>query len=292
MPDGPLLLDAVLRRGWRAYAGARRRLSHASNPRSQRRLARARSVTLTDWNRSTSERHERYRADHPPATGTVGIVCVSRRPGNLAAVIENVERQRGTAPEFVLVPNGPDWDRDATDRALQGVDRAVVVWGHEAATLGGGLNGGIAEIETRFVAKFDDDDHYGPNYLTDALRAHRFAGAGVVGKHSYYADIDGVDGRWLRFGGNDFRYSSTLAGGTLVIDRDRTGELRFDDVSLGEDRAFIHGCHRRGISTYSADRFSFVQHRGADNTWQPGADEFLVGSRQIDAAASEHEVDR
>jgi hypothetical protein len=130
----------------------------------------------------------------------------------------------------------------------------------------------------RFIAKFDDDDHYGPGYLADALRAHSFAGAGVVGKHTYYAHLATTDETVLRFPTHEFRYSSTLAGGTLVIDRSRTGGLRFPDISLGEDRAFLKACHRRGVSTFSADRFNFVQRRADDNTWAVSRQDFLIGT--------------
>lgn len=292
MTDGRSLLGAVQRRGWRTYASARRQLSRAAEPRKVAGLARSRGSSLDSWNRVTSDRHQQFRHDHPPADGSVAIVCVSQRPHELPCVIANVERQREISPAFVLVPTGPGWERQATERAVNAVQGARVIWDHGDASLGAGLNAGMGACDARFVAKFDDDDHYGPHYLADALRAHRFAGAGVIGKHSYYAEIDGVADKLLRFAGHDFSYSSTLAGGTLVIDRDRVGDLRFDDVSLGEDRGFIDACHRRGVSTYSADRFNFLQHRGLHNTWQPTTEHFLVGCTRVDAHAAEHEVDR
>ena len=192
----------------------------------------------------------------------------------------------------MLVPTGSGWDREATEVAVRELDRGTVIWGAEEASLGEALNHGIGATGARFIAKVDDDDHYGPHYLADALRAHGFAGAGVVGKHSYYADVEETEERLLRFPGHDFSYGSTLAGGTLVIDRERVGDLRFDHVSLGEDRAFIHACHRAGVSTYSADRFNFVQHRGSANTWQVGAELYLAGCSPVDADAPEHAVDR
>ena len=150
----------------------------------------------------------------------------------------------------------------------------------------------MEHTDARFVAKFDDDDLYGPQYLTDALRAHRYAGAGVVGKHSYYAHLPESGETILRFPGHEFRYSSTLAGGTLVIDRDRVGDLRFPDRSVGEDRAFVAGCHRRGVATFSADRFNFSQGRGTDNTWTIDRGEFLKKSRVVDPTLDEHVVER
>ena len=61
----------------------------------------------------------------------------------------------------------------------------------------------------------------------------------VVGKHTYYAGFHANDQTVLRFPGHEFSYSATLAGGTLVIDRGIVGGLQFQDISLGEDRAFL-----------------------------------------------------
>ncbi|MFW2335259.1 glycosyltransferase [Ilumatobacter sp.] len=291
MAEGRSFVAVASRRGWRTYAAARRRLTRAADSASVAALRR-RGASLEAWHGSTSARHAQYRRDHRIAAGSAAIICVSKRPCHLRSVIETVAGQQECDAEFVLVPTGDGWNRERTNVALSELERGRVIWGAEESSLGEALNVGIAATAARFIAKLDDDDHYGPHYLADALRAHGFAGAGVVGKHSYYADVEGLDDRVLRFPGHDFSYASTLAGGTLVIDRERVGDLRFDHVSLGEDRAFIGACHRLGVSTYSADRFNFVQNRGADNTWQIGADLFLAGCIPVDSDAPEHAVDR
>jgi hypothetical protein len=179
----------------------------------------------------------------------------------------------------VFVTNSADYDAVDVERAVSELDcPATVLRQPPLRTLGSCLNDALDATDARFVAKFDDDDLYGPEYLRDAMRAHTYAGAGVVGKHSYYAYVSPDDRTVLRFPTHEFSYSSTLAGGTLVVDRMRTGDLRFPDISIGEDRAFLAACHRRGISTFSADRFNFVQVRAGDNTWGVGHDDFLVGS--------------
>jgi hypothetical protein len=197
-------------------------------------------------------------------------------------VIENVARQQHRPLEFVLVTNAATFDDIDVDAAFErlrscGID-ATVLRRPPSKTLGACLNDGIDATSCRYVAKFDDDDLYGPGYVSDSLRAHTYAGAGVVGKHTYYAFVAAAERTVLRFPTNEFRYTGTLAGGTLVIDRDRTGDLRFDDVSLGEDRSFLAACHRRGVCTFSADRFNYVQFRAHDNTWAVADEDFLAGT--------------
>jgi hypothetical protein len=249
------------------------------------------------WNESTSDLHPRYRDRFAPSGGSVAVVCVSNRSSLVDRVVANVERQGNVVEDLIYVASVAIDDTVEQRLAAAGstVTRVEVIRA-EGVSLGAGLNLGMNHTDARFVAKFDDDDHYGAQYLSDALRAHRYAGAGVVGKHTYYAHLDETDEWVLRFPAHEFAYSSTLAGGTLVIDREHTGHLEFEDVSLGEDRAFVATCHRNGISTFSADRFNFVQSRGCDNTWQVSREHFLERSLLLDVDGDEpsgpHVIDR
>lgn len=278
-----LTTKAVRDRMWRAYADTRTFVTRTGSVRAPRSVFG--DVSRSDserWTQVLADRHDAYRAAVEPVMAPVAVVCVSTRPHLLATVIADVAAQRHRDLELVLVTNDDAYADIDVDAALAPLDRASVpaTTLRRAATdsLGTCLNVGMDATSARFIAKFDDDDRYGPEYLTDALRAHTYAGVGVVGKHTYYAHVVEHDCTVLRFPTHEFRYSSTLAGGTLVIDRERTGDLRFPDLSLGEDRAFVASCHRRGISTFSADRFNFVQTRSVDNTWQVTTDAFVQQS--------------
>lgn len=285
--------DRALGRLRRFRADARRVIgrSGSASP-ALRSVGGARRSDLAAWNRITSERHHRYRSEHLPAASSAAIVTVSMRPWLVDQVVANIARQaEHVRLHAVFVANHEGFDAVDLDRHLAVIPDHTIIEAPSGTSLGAALNLGLRATSERYVAKFDDDDWYGAGYLVDALRAHRYAGAGVVGKHSYYADV-ADRGRWLRFPGNEFRYSSTLAGGTLVIDRERIGGLQFEDRSLGEDGAFIKACHQRGVSTFSADRFCFVQYRGDDNTWTISDEQFIERSLEVDAVAPEHVANR
>lgn len=285
--------SAVQRRAWRFYADTLTRVT-------RRGSAREGLASFGDpdrsapriWNERLSERHAEYRRDHALVSTSASVVCVSRRPQMLDEIVANTVRQVAVDIELVLVTNDRGFDNSDIDRALSPIRRARHIATDPDASLGECLNLGLGVATERFVAKFDDDDYYGPNFLSDSLRAHGYAGAGVVGKHTYYAEFTASGDRYLRFPGHEFSYSSTLAGGTLVIDRDRVGDLGFTEVSLGEDRAFISACHRRGVSTFAADRFSFLQRRGAENTWAISEEQFRKGSEAVDPGDPAHRVDQ
>jgi cellulose synthase/poly-beta-1,6-N-acetylglucosamine synthase-like glycosyltransferase len=272
-------LDHLTQRAWRSFADARRMVTRSGSASpALSSLGNPDRSEVVSWNEATEQRHVDYRRANPVPAGRAVAVCVSMRPHLVDAVVENLARQDQAQLDVVFVANSPDFDRAKVEQAFERIPGAVIDHPPPGTSLGAALNRGLQRSDARFVAKFDDDDIYGPQYLTDQLRAHGYAGAGVVGKHSYFARIDSTGDSYLRFPGNDFRYSGTLAGGTLVIDRDSVGEQEFDDISLGEDRAFLAVCHRRGISTFATDRFNFTQVRTGSNTWSIRDDAFLTQS--------------
>ncbi len=276
------MLATARGRAWRVGADIRRRVTRTGSATSAlASLGRPDRRNAGEWNAATTAGHDRYRAAHPVPDERVAIVCVSMRPEYLDAVVANIQRQSHSRVEVVFVANSDEFDIAVVERAFAPMSHVAVDHPPSGTSLGGALNRAMERTDARFVAKFDDDDLYGANFIPDALRAHSYAGAGVVGKHSYYAHLVERDQLVVRFPGHEFSYSGTLAGGTLVIDRDRVGDQRFDDVSIGEDRAFLARCHRRGISTYSADRFNFTQVRHASNTWNVSTESFLARTSPV-----------
>ena len=103
----------------------------------------------------------------------------------------------------------------------------------------------------------------------------------MTGKHSCFVYLEPSDSTHVRFPGQEFRDTSFLAGGTLLLDVDALRGTRFPDVNLGEDSGLLAACLRGGLRVRSADAFNYVQMRGADNTWQVSDAEFLARSAKV-----------
>ncbi len=105
--------------------------------------------------------------------------------------------------------------------------------------------------DARFVAKFDDDDLYGPDLPRRLAPGARLRGC--RGRRQALV---------LRPARRDRRHATSGFPATSSATRARWPVARwssivtasaingFDDISLGEDRAFLARCHRRGISTF------------------------------------------
>lgn len=230
--------------------------------------------------------------------GSVAVICVTNRPKFIGNIVDNVMRQTSLPEHVAVVVNLDEADADlpAVDARLNeirdaGID-VVLSWRPASKSLGFCLNVTMAATDARFVAKFDDDDRYGPHYLADALRAHGFAGAGIVGKATSYALLADPVETVLRSPGHEFSYTADLAEPALVIDRERAGGLWFRDVSTGEGRAIVTDCNRRGIATFAADRFNFLERDTSGSAREPAAGGSGSRSSVVGPGIRLEEIDR
>ncbi len=69
------------------------------------------------------------------------------------------------------------------------------------------------------VTKWDDDDWYATEHLRDLVAAMRYSGAGVVAKPAEYVYLSSLDLTLRRFSTGAETFSTTIAGGTLMLTR-------------------------------------------------------------------------
>ena len=128
-------------------------------------------------------------------------------------------------------------------------------------TLGDCLNRGVEAASGRYVAKMDDDDHYGERYLADSVLAASFSDADIVGKGLFFVYFEAVDTTALFEWTSEHTVMSFVTGGTLFVKSEVAKDISFDSVSLKEDTNFQRAAFEAGCRIYSADRFNFLRVR-------------------------------
>lgn len=211
----------------------------------------------------------------------VALICVTNRPENTSLMLGNLNRQFAPNREVVLVLNAPDFDESAIRRALQTFSRVTILERSPEVPLGQCLNTAMANTDARVVAKFDDDDCYGTNYLDDMVSALSWSGAAVVGKHSYLAYLEFENVSILRFPGHEWSFTGYIAGGTIVVDRQAVPKISFQHQTLGEDTSFLADVEKQGGLILSTGAMGFVQLRHGANTWVKENVEFKKNSSVI-----------
>ncbi|MFF2621989.1 glycosyltransferase family protein [Oerskovia jenensis] len=214
---------------------------------------------------------------------TVTVLLSTNRPHRLGHALRTIGGQRGVPVQLALLTHGFEIDEKAVraDAALAGIEDLVLLSAGSDVSLGGCLNRLVAAADGDVVAKMDDDDLYGAQYLSDQLYAMAYSGAEVVGKQAHYMYVEGMDATLLRFEDREHRFTDRVMGPTIVVERSLAASTPFRAVGRGEDTAFLRDVVDAGAHVYSADRFGFVQVRsGAGaHTWTVSDAELLASGR-------------
>ena len=210
----------------------------------------------------------------------LSTVLVTMRPAFLPAICAMLEHQTYSHRELIVGLHGQRISDlgDAQRQALAGA-RTVLEFPRDWS-LGRCLNAGIAESHGIFVAKIDDDDLYGRNYLEEAVE-HLSAGRGdIVGKAETYIYLEGSGIIVLRRPGASLKTVNYVSGPTLVFPRTIALKHPFRDVTLREDSYFLEDCRLSGTTVYSTSRRHFLHVRRSDRNSHtaPYGDAEFIGS--------------
>ena len=220
--------------------------------------------------------------DAPSATSRVAGIFVSSRPDLARRAIKDLANQEYPNLEMVV---GCHRFRsteiaEAVD-VLSGTFNVQVLEFGDEMSLGQCLNRAISSTGADLLAKFDDDDHYGPAYVVDAVQAFEYSQADVVGKGASFVFVESEDRTVLRRAGTEETfYNGSPTGATLVWTRSLWEKNPFAHRTVGEDLAFLRGARRLDQSIYVNSPFDFVYHRRrSGNTWQASDALFTEGAQ-------------
>lgn len=201
-----------------------------------------------------------------PRWPLIDIMVATKRPQKLESLFANLGRQ--TYPNFrvSLVAHGVDLDEAAVkDHAeTSGVRLETVMTVPEDVILGEVFNIGFAQTEAPIVAKMDDDDFYGAEYLWDLYSALDFSGAEVAGKWAHYAYLEGLDSLIYRYPKYEHRFTDVVAISTLLMRREVLEAERFPAMPWGSGSVFLRALGSQGARVFAADRWNYLYVRGRD----------------------------
>ena len=225
----------------------------------------------------------------------IDVMVATMRPEKVDTIFENLQRQTYPNLALWLVAHGIDLDRsEMMDRAERaGVDLRAVVNVEESVILGEVFNIGFGETEAEIVAKMDDDDFYGPEYLWDLYTALDFSGAEVAGKWAHYVYLEGVDSTVYRFKAFEHTYTDVVAISTLLMRRGVLDAERFPAMPWGSGSVFLRALGAQGARVFAADRWNYLYIRGQDggrNTFPISDMKMLANSEVVCRGLNLNEV--
>ncbi|WBU62079.1 glycosyltransferase family protein [Paracoccus albus] len=207
----------------------------------------------------------------------VSMITPTKQPADYVRIVENAISQ--THPHLELVIGfGYLYSEQDVAASLEELARAIRKTGknlrfkhihfREKVSLGYKMNSLIQAASGEFVAKMDDDDFYGPNYIADMLLPTRWGGYDLIGKRgTFWHDV--ATGRYyLKHPMQCHRRSEFVYGATFLGRRTMFLNAPFQERSTGEDTFQLLQLASKGYSIYAADPFCFcVQRRTSNHTW-------------------------
>lgn len=210
----------------------------------------------------------------------VNIVVPTVRPDLIPYILETVARQVHTDLTLNIVVNSTSVSQEVR-RLVAESEFAKLHTMPSYKSIGYCLNYGIDQDEAHYWAKFDDDDVYGPHYLSDMLLQRKYVDFDVTGKASlftYFEEFDRLNIR--RLDNRDTR--ETFLGGGTILARPEINVFP-EDVRGYADTLYLAEAAERGHVLVAADPFNFVQIRRADkssHTWTAGAQQLNLKGPQ------------
>ncbi|MCC9145765.1 MULTISPECIES: glycosyltransferase [unclassified Arthrobacter] len=207
----------------------------------------------------------------PLVRPAVSALVPTIRPHQVENVFRTLAAQQDVDVELVLLTHGFTLEPERLQelQTAYELQKVRLLTAGTEVSLGECLNRCVQAASGDIVAKMDDDDHYGPHYLSDQLHALEYSGADVVGKQAHYMHLRSSKAVILRFGHREHRYTDFVMGPTIVTRRKLALELPFPSLGLGEDTGFLKQAAAAGKRIYSADRFNYFQVReGSGHTWK------------------------
>lgn len=215
-------------------------------------------------------------------TPDISIVVCTMRKNSLQNVFENYERQLYKNKEMIIVLNNNKMNINEWRKKAKSYDNISVFQLDENISLGKCLNFAVSKARYDIIAKFDDDDYYGRKYLSDSIKALKYAD--IIGKAASFVYFKKSKTLAVRSPLKENKYVKHMDGPTLIIKRHVLDKIAFADIPKGVDTRFSKDCINNGFKIYSTNKFHHVYIRSEsseDHTWKIPNNDLLRLCRKV-----------
>lgn len=212
----------------------------------------------------------------------ISIIVCTMRENSLDNVFKNFNRQIHKNKEMIIILNNNKIDKNMWDEQAKSYKNINVFQLDENITLGSCLNFGVSKARANIIAKFDDDDYYGPKYLSDSIKSLKYGD--IIGKAASFVFLKKRKILAIRSPKSENKYVKHMDGPTLIIKKHVFDSVKFADIPKGVDTRFSKDCTEKGFKIYSTNRFHHVYIRSESSdshTWKISDNDLLKMCRKV-----------
>jgi len=262
------------------FAGARGLASRGAGWRERReRFARMREIHCS---RTTRHRLAAWCADAglpaPVVDERLSLALTTNRPARLDSAVVAMLAQSYPEVELCVVTHGRGFDLGPMREAC--AQRGVSLC-HDSVD----ESVGIGAVRQRtfelcsgtWIAKFDDDDVYGPHYAADMVWQARSTDASVISKLTAPV-LTLEDGRlYQRHRAPELAYTLGTYAGLNLLRREHVAAIGIRPVHRGEDAAYLRDAMRYGLPIFAGDPYHWVyrRNRPTSHNWNASTEQIL-----------------
>lgn len=216
---------------------------------------------------------------------SVSVISPTNRPHMIGQIMQNFSRQTYPEKELVILTHGFEVSPFVLNELKDRFDlpEVRIISADKSSTLGANLNTLTNVSQGAIIARMDDDDWYGENYLRDMVNSLIISGAELAGKAASYIYFESTNQTILTYSAKEKMFTDFVRGATTVAYRDLFEAYRFHDANRSEDSELLNRLKSDSVGVYAGDRFNFSVFRSKDpnaHTWRE-ADAALFSSGEL-----------
>lgn len=200
----------------------------------------------------------------------ISVICSTNKMEMMENIIENFLSQDYELKELTIVLNYDTANFNRLHELIRPYENIQLYSLGSKKTLGECLNFCVEKSKYPIIAKFDDDDYYGPSYLSDTAKSLYIKDVGLVGKSCTFVYFVEEKLIGVRNTTAENKYVTRVSGSTLMFKKELFDKIHFQEINLGEDIKFCNDCLKIGYKIYSTNRYHYVYIRNTRNkhTWK------------------------
>ena len=193
------------------------------------------------------------------------IITVTNRNYSIDNLFKNYNNQIFTEKELIIIINSDSINISDFNNYISTIHNIKIFKLSSDITLGECLNFGIEKCQYDFIAKFDDDDYYGPYYLQESYKSFLHNQCDIVGKNKTYYYIEKNKELMLKKDGYENQYTNSIMGSTICFRKKIYNTINFKNISSREDFYFVKESVKYGYKVFSSSSYNHIVFKHADN---------------------------